>query len=114
MKKQTIYIIIELTLLVLAILFMALSKVAPVLLIIGLGMATIFFIGLSILAVLSYRRANREHRNELAASMLQETQFDDVEIENKKTKYHNDRLSLVIFSIVATIVCLYMFIYLLI
>lgn len=114
MKKITIYIIIELTLLFLAILFIALSKVEAILLIAGMGFASLFFAVLCVLSIISYIKTNRDNRNIEIAELLQETEFDEVVVNNKKTKTHNDKIYLVIFSIVATIVCVYMFIYLLI
>ena len=94
-----------------AVLFMILSKVESALLMVGLALLSVFFGSLTYVSISAMRKQEREARNRKIEELLNAEDDDDVVIESKQKKRPNlDKYSYVMLSIIATCVCVYMFI----
>ena len=117
MTKKQIFSIVNLSLFIISILFISLSKVEAVLLVIGFGLLSVSLILLTILVIKSYIETSKTMKNaelEFLMNSSNDNLTDEEIIEyNKKNKQHNDKTFYVVFCVIATLVCLYMFIMLL-
>ena len=111
-KQQKILSAIMASLVGGAVLFMILSKVESALLMVGLALLSVFFGLLTYVSISAMRKQEREARNRKIEELLNaEDDDDDVVIESKQKKRPNfDKYSYVMLSIIATCVCVYMFI----
>lgn len=117
MKKKSLYLLIMLSLFGISLILMILSKLEATLLAVAFGLILIPLAMLTVFAFKSYKQTNRDLKNiafeELLESEESEDQFEDVQLPNKKTKTHNDKLGFVVICVIATVLCAFMFIKLL-
>lgn len=110
-KQQKILCFTLLALGGLAVFMMVLSKIEPVLLMIGLACLTLFFAELTVLCVKIGRQKARQERNQKIEELMNSENEDGFDFEKQeKKRFDYDRYSYVVICLVAIAVTLYMFI----
>lgn len=118
MTKKMINNIIFISLLIISLLFISLSKVCAVLLIVGFGFLTVTLGYLTVLLFISYNKVKQEYKQSEIEIILNssDNEINDEEIiqHRRRNKQHNDKIFYLLLSVMATILCIYMFIKLLV
>ncbi len=117
MTKKMIYSIVEIVLFIISIILICLSKVEALLLVVGFGFLSLSLILLTIYVIKEYIDTSRRLKNAEVEFIMNSNNgnLNDDEIIDyrNKNKQHNDKTFFVLFSVIATIISLYMFITLL-
>lgn len=119
MNKKLIYNIVLCGLFVVAVILMSLSSIYAVLLPVAFGFMFVSLLGFTVIVIQNYIKSNKETRNRELEELLynqENSQFDEVEIEesNKRKGRNNSKIGYIVILAVAVIVCAYMFIHLLV
>ena len=115
MNKKFVLTISLCSLFVISVVLMALSKVAPVLLVVALALMLVFLLALTYLTIQSYLKTNKETKNKELEKIMESQQdslFDDVQINETKRRpeRNNSKVAYIAILVIAVIVCAYMFI----